>query len=92
MASPSDSSFEASRRALHELLKDLCDIDLTDDIYDEGPFLEAHGGYSDVFAGKSRKHGATVLAIKRLRVHIMKNKDVFKVRVVNELWNVIVAK
>ena len=82
MASPSDSSFEASRRALHDLLNDLHDIDLTGDIDDESLLPKAYGGYCDMFVGKARRHGETKLVIKRLRVYtmIMMSEDIDKVR------------
>ena len=74
----SSSSSEASRQALRDLLDGRRDLDLSSDVYDESLYLQAHGGYSDVFRGRSRKHGVDV-AIKRLRVHIMADKDVAKV-------------
>ena len=79
-SSSNPGSFEESKKALNDLLNDLRDLDLTNDINDESPFLQAHGGYSDVFVGKCRKHNGMRVAIKRLRVHIMANKDVAKVR------------
>lgn len=75
----SDGKFERSNTALQDLLRDLRDLNLSEDIYDESQFLQAHGGYSDVFVGKCRKYEGMRVAIKRLRVHIMKNKDIAKV-------------
>ncbi len=68
-----------SRAVLDSLLEALRGIDLSGDIFDENVFLDAHGGYCDVFTAKSRKHGDMTVAVKRLRVHILHNKDASKV-------------
>ncbi|KLO08685.1 kinase-like protein [Schizopora paradoxa] len=65
-------------KGLEDLLKQLSHIDLTDDVHDQDAYLDAHGGYCDVFIAKSRRHGERVVAIKRLRVHILHHKDVAK--------------
>ena len=65
-------------KELEKLLEELRPINLTRDIYYENPDLEVHGGNSDVFKGKSRKHGDVEVAVKRLRVHILKQKDISK--------------
>ena len=58
--------------ALQDLLDGLRDLnlDLTDDLYDETQFQQSHGGYSDVYKGRSRRHNITV-AVKCIRVHIL---------------------
>lgn len=68
-----------SRGDLDLLLDTLRDVDLSGDLYDESVHLDAHGGYCDIFTAKSRKHGNTTVAVKRLRVHILHNKDASKV-------------
>lgn len=68
-----------SRGDLDLLLDTLRDVDLSGDLYDESVHLDAHGGYCDIFTAKSRKHGNTSVAMKRLRVHILHNKDASKV-------------
>lgn len=65
--------------SLSSLLQDLHDLDLTGEIEDEGAFLKAHGGYCDVFCGKSRRHGGLQVAIKRLRVHVLESQEAAKV-------------
>lgn len=67
---------------LTRLLETLRDIDLSDDLFDESAYLDAHGGYCDIFTAKSRKHGNISVAVKRLRVHIVRDKDASKVRLV----------
>jgi len=67
-----------SRAVLDSLLEALRGIDLSGDVFDENVFLDAHGGYCDVFTAKSRKHGDMTVAVKRLRVHILHNKDASK--------------
>ncbi|KLO08496.1 kinase-like protein [Schizopora paradoxa] len=64
---------------LRKLLKGLRSIDLSNDIYDQTEHFHAHGGSSDVFKAKSRKLGNVDVAVKRLRFHIYRNKDVSKI-------------
>ncbi len=66
--------------SLKSLLDNLRDLDLTGKITEESPFLKAHGGYSDVFSGKSLRHGGMQVAIKRLRVHLLESQKTAKVR------------
>ncbi len=61
------------------LLETLRDINLSGDIFDESVYLDAHGGYCDIFTAKSRRHGNITVAVKRIRVHILRNKDASKV-------------
>ncbi len=83
----SSSSVSLTRRDRHfkhdadlnAFLEGLHDLDLSNDISDETPYLSAHGGYCDIFTAKSRKHGDITVAVKRLRVHILHNKDASKV-------------
>ncbi|KLO08683.1 kinase-like protein [Schizopora paradoxa] len=63
---------------LEHLLESLFDIDLTNDIFDETAYLQAHGGFCDVFMAKSRRHGNIKVAVKRLRIHIFNDKDISK--------------
>ncbi len=65
--------------SLNSLLEDLRDLDLTGKIIEESPFLKAHGGFSDVFSGKSLQHNGMQVAIKRLRVHVLDNQKMAKV-------------
>ncbi|KLO08493.1 kinase-like protein [Schizopora paradoxa] len=64
---------------LRQLLEGLRSIDLSNDIYDQTEHFHAHGGSSDVFKAKSRRHGNIGVAVKRLRFHIYRNKNVSKI-------------
>lgn len=64
---------------LDAFLEDLHDLDLSSDIFDETPYLSAHGGYCDIFTAKSRKNCNMIVAVKRLRMHILHNKDASKI-------------
>lgn len=64
---------------LKELLNALHNIDLSGDIFDQTVYFDSHGGSCDVFRAKSRRHENMSVAVKRLRFHIYKNKDVSKV-------------
>ncbi len=66
-------------KSLEMLLKQLSHIDLTDEVYDQDAYLDAHGGFCDVFIAKSKRHGDKTVAVKRLRIHILHHKDVAKV-------------
>jgi len=77
------------RRLKHEetlrrLLSRLSKFDLSEHIFDQTDHLQAHGGHCDIFKAKSRKHGDMAVAVKRLRVHILHDKDAAKI-VVREL-------
>lgn len=64
---------------LGHLLETLRSVNLSNDIFDQNVFLDAHGGYCDIFTAKSKRHGDMTVAVKRLRVHILHNKDASKV-------------
>ncbi len=70
-----------SQDDLEQLLESLSHIDLSNDVFDETAYLQAHGGFCDVFMAKSRRHEGTTVAVKRLRFHIFRDKDVSKVRI-----------
>lgn len=67
------------RGDLSLLLATLQGFDLSNDIFDQSVYLDAHGGYCDVFTAKSRRHGNMTVAVKRLRVHILRNEEASKV-------------
>ncbi len=62
------------------LLADLHDLDLAGEIHDEGLSLKEHD--SELFCGRSRRHGGMQVAIKRLRVNVLENQKTAKVLVV----------
>lgn len=67
------------RGDLSLLLATLRGFDLSNDIFDQSVYLDAHGGYCDVFTAKSKRHGNMTVAVKRLRVHILRNEEASKV-------------
>ncbi len=76
------------RGDLSLLLNTLRDIDLSNDIFGKSAYLNAHGGCSDIFTAKSRRHGNITVAVKQIRVHIFHNKDVSKVSLFNTTYDV----
>lgn len=74
-----ENKHSESNGKLSLFLRRLRDIDLSGDLYDESVYLNAHGGNCDVFTAKYRKHGNIMVAVKRIRVHILHNKDASKV-------------
>lgn len=63
-----------SRNRYSSLLEDLLtklklrDSDLSGQIVDESPYpVNQHGAYSDIYTGKSLKHGGAKVAIKKMR-------------------------
>ena len=64
---------------LGAMLDGLQDLNMSDDIYEEAPFISAHGGQCDIFKAKSRKHRDIAVAVKRLRLHALDNKNASKV-------------
>ncbi|KLO19000.1 kinase-like protein [Schizopora paradoxa] len=66
------------RGDLSLLLATLRGFDLSNDIFDQSVYLDAHGGYCDVFTAKSKRHGNMTVAVKRLRVHILRNEEASK--------------
>ncbi|KLO14143.1 kinase-like protein [Schizopora paradoxa] len=81
IATESDDSNNGSLKyadQLNRLLDGLRNIDLSGNIVEETPHLQASGGYCDVFIAKSRKHGNIAVAVKRLRFHIFRDKDASK--------------
>ncbi len=78
-ASVVDNARSDSERDLNLLLDALRGIDLSKDIFDESKHRDGHGGYSDIFKAKSRRHGNIIVAVKHLRLHILHNKDASKV-------------
>jgi len=79
MSAISSGSNGLERRKSEEdmvmLLQDLQDLNLSDDIFDEAPHMNAHGGQCDVFQATSRRHGDIVVAVKRYRFHILQKKN-----------------
>ena len=53
-------------------------LDLTEDVELVDPVIRGCGGYSDVYLGRFIKNG-TFVAIKRLQVHIQKERKLSKV-------------
>jgi len=64
---------------LASLLERLRDLDLSNDIYDESRHPRAHGGSSDVFTANSRKHGDGLVAVKRLRTHLLYDRGATRI-------------
>jgi len=65
-------------RSLNSLLDDIRHLDLTGKIIQQSPFFKAHGGYNDVFSGKSLHHGGMQVAIKRLRMNVVESQKIAK--------------
>lgn len=59
------------------MMLNLRHLDLSGQILSDGPILKAHGGYCDVFIGRWMREGVAIrrVAIKRLRVHILMDRD-----------------
>ena len=64
---------------LMEILLDLLDLDLTGSIVLEDTIMKKHGGYCDVFQG--RTSNGTLVAVKRLRVILQDEPKFTKVRI-----------
>ncbi|KLO08684.1 kinase-like protein [Schizopora paradoxa] len=67
-----------SQDELDELLLSLQELNLSKSISFRTNYMQAHGGFCDVFMGYSSKHGEMRVAVKRLRIHILHNRDVSK--------------
>ena len=65
---------------LMEILLDLLDLDLTGSIVLEDTIMKKHGGYCDVFQGRTPK--GTLVAVKRLRVILQDDPKFTKVRII----------
>jgi len=61
----------------NKILSQHSHLDLTEDVELVDPVIRACGGYSDVYYGQSIKNG-TFVAIKRLRVHLQKQRKLSK--------------
>lgn len=74
-----------NEKMLRSLLDSMAHLNLTGQIELEGPAKNAHGGYCDMFIGyikgpkASRYTRRNKVAIKRLRVHILAERDFAKV-------------
>ena len=78
-----------SSRALNSILSALARLDLTDLVQQNGEAMKANGGYCDVFTGtavldencelRPKRCGLVKLAIKRLRVHVLCDRNFAKV-------------
>ena len=65
-------------QAIADALSAHAELDLTGKVYQENDRPDSVGGYCDVFRGFSLAH-ATIVAIKRFRVHIYRDKSFAKV-------------
>ena len=77
--------YSNSKDALQSLLSSLRHLNLTGLVEREGPVRGVHGGYCDMFYGYMQAAPSEVerrkkVAIKRLRVHILLERDFAKVR------------
>lgn len=63
------------------MITNLQHLDLSGHIFSDSPVLKAHGGYCDVFIGRWMKEGISIykVAIKRLRVHVQRDRDFARV-------------
>ena len=69
------------RRVFRALVDRLSHLNLTDRIEQRTGDQVAHGGFCDVFVGKSHAHGGITVAIKRLRVHVLTDAEAAKVTI-----------
>lgn len=80
-----DESAHSAGQMMNAALSRLKHLDLSGLIKDISPVLEALGGYSDVYTGTiisngtGRKNREMKVAIKRLRVQMLRNKSSVKV-------------
>lgn len=81
MSSSSSSSRRSWEEELNAMLASLRHLDHSGQILSDSTVLKAHGGYCDVFMGRWIREGTVIyqVAIKRLRVHILKDRDFAKV-------------
>ena len=63
------------------MVSNLRHLDLSEQILSDSLVLKAHGGYCDVFVGRWIRQGRVLcrVAIKRLRVYILQDRDFAKV-------------
>ena len=63
------------------MITSLQHLDLSGQVFSDSAVLDAHGGYCDVFKGRWANQDTVIcrIAIKRLRVHILKDRDFAKV-------------
>ena len=82
MSSSSSSSRRSWQEELKVMMPNLRHLDLSGQVFFDSPALQAHGGYCDVFVGGLIRQGLLVcrIAIKRLRVHILSDRNFEKVR------------
>lgn len=73
----------SSQRELDLLLSGLQNLDLSGQIVYQNSVLKAHGGYCDIFIGRWMAQSTCIctVAVKRLRVHILSERDFAKVGV-----------
>ncbi|KLO14114.1 hypothetical protein SCHPADRAFT_939791 [Schizopora paradoxa] len=78
LSNPSGANYE---ERLRQLLDGLNSIDLTGHISEQAEHFDAHGCSSDVYKAKLMMHDHMLVdvAVKRIRIHIYRNKSVAKI-------------
>ena len=81
MSSSSDSSRRSWKEELNARLASLRHLDHSGQILSDRIVLKAHSEYCDVSIGRWIKEGTVIyqVAIKRLRINILKDRDFAKV-------------